>query len=578
MQWGRVRGWLTGMPVFPDDVPELADGRVTLRAHRADDVPRLVQFANDPLSRRGVRLPDPYGEAEGHAFLQTVQDGWQHGGSRQWAIEVDGLFVGSIGLHHPTAVSVEIGYGLHPDARGRGVLTAAARLLLEQVVVPSGIRTVQWRAARGNWGSRRVAWALGVRVDGTWPAGHPATDGDPDDLWFGHLDVADWTGSPAHPWHVPAALGQDDDLVRLRAWREDDAPTNEPDTALRRFMLGSAPTPAGFAEWLLARRERMADGEAVVWCIADARTDEALGGIQLHRMNQRALGASAQLAYWLHPAARGRGLVQRALEHLIEHAFTPAAAGGLGLRRIGAGTDAANVASAAVLLGAGFRQTGAGRQVLTYDDGSIGDETSFELLVTDEREAARRRARPTPVLRTDRLVLRPWSAADAPDSDPEPDAAAAATMGSEPRPPRTDFEAWLARVRTRALDGTSVRWCITDAQTDRPLGSISVRGLGEPTRSGTIGYWLYPAARGHGYTSEALRAVVDHAFSSEGLAVDRLAGETVAGNHASMLTLADAGFRQWGEDHGSFVTADGTVRDSAYFELLRSEYEGGETI
>lgn len=558
------------MPVFPDDVPECTDGAVTLRAHRESDLPRIVEFASDPRSRAGVPLPSPYGVEQAREFLDKVRATWESGKREgSWAIEIDGQWAGSINLHPRASGTSEIGYGVHPDARGRGVTTAAARLLVTHAFDDLGLRTLVWRAARGNWASRRVAWALGFTLDGTWPATHPGADGSVTGTWFGHLH-ADAPRSPQLPWWEPTVL--DGNGVRLRPWRDTDAPDETLDAPLSRFMLGSAPSADDFGEWLLGRRERMAGGEAIVWCITDAETDRALGGIQLFRMNLPMLRDTAMLAYWLQPSARGKGRVSAALELLVPHAFSAAADGGLGLRRIGVNADVANLASQRVLRAGGFRAIGTVTGLPAYDDGSVSDEIEFELLATDDRESQRRVEVPVPTLRTTRLVLRAWSDQDAPDHEPAPDVQAASAMGIEPRPPATRYVSWLLRERSDALEGASIRWCILDAETERPLGAIGVRGLGSPLRSGTVSYWLYDEGRGRGLAAEALKAVVDHTFSSDGLGLERLDAATVDGNHASMLTLAAAGFRQYGQDHASFMAHDGTVTDTAYFELLAVEH------
>jgi RimJ/RimL family protein N-acetyltransferase len=508
-------------------------------------------------------------------FFAQVRATWEAGTHQgAWAIEVDGGWAGSINLHPRAPGTSELGYGAHPDVRGRGVVTAAARLLAAHAFDDLGVQTLVWRAARGNWASRRVAWALGFTQDGTWPATHPGPGDTVTGTWLGHLHATE-PRRPQVPWREPAMLKGKG--IRLRPWRDTDAPDEPLDDALRRFMLGSAPSTEGFVEWLLRRRERMADGEAVVWCIADAASDRALGGIQLFRMHLPMLRGSAMLAYWLQPSARGRGTAAAALDLMVSHAFSPVADGGLGLRRIGAQVDVDNLPSHRLLHEGGFRVVGTVSGLPSYDDGSVSDETEFELLATDDREMQRRTAVPAPVLRTRRLVLRAWSERDAPEQEPGADAQAAAAMGIEPRPPAAGYDRWLTRERRLDLEGTSIRWCIADAETDRPLGSMSIRGLGTPLRSGTIGYWLYDAARGNGFAGEALKAVVDHAFSADGLNLRRLDAATVDGNHPSMLTLAGAGFRQYGQDHGSFVTADGSVCDTAYFELLLAEHRGEET-
>lgn len=557
------------MPVFPDDVPVFTDGTVTVRAHQESDLPRIVEFAVDPRSRAGVPLPSPYGMEQAREFFAQVRATWESGTDQgAWAIEVDGRWAGSINLHPRMPGTAELGYGVHPDVRGRGVVTAAARLLVAHAFDDLGLSTLVWRAARGNWASRRVAWELGFTLDGTWPATHHGPDDSPVGTWFGHLHATD-PRAPRLPWREPVVL--ESDAIRLRPWRGGDTP-DAPDRALSRFMLGSAPTPEGYAEWLLARRERMAGGEAVVWCIADAATDRPLGGIQLFRMNIPMLRGSAQLAYWLQPASRGHGHLSEALDLVVAHAFSPVDAGGLGLRRLGANVDVANLPSQRVLRTGGFRAIGTASGLPSYEDGSVSDETEFELLATDDRAAQRRFAILAPELRTARLVLRSWGEGDAPDEEPALDTEAAGAMGIEPRPPAAGYDRWLAQDRLDDLEGTAVGWCVADAATDRPLGSIGVRGLGTPLRSGTVGYWLYADARGHGYATEALKAVVDHAFSPDGLDLLRLDAATVDGNHASMLTLAAAGFRQYGQDHGSFTAYDGSTTDTAYFELLAAEH------
>jgi len=416
-------------------------------------------------------------------------------------------------------------------------------------------------------------WSLGFTVDGMWPGTHHAPDGGVTGTWFGHLH-ADESREPRLPWREPATL--DGERVRLRPWTGADAPDEPLDAELSRFMLGSAPSADGFAEWLLGRRERMAEGEATVWCVADRATDRALGGIQLFRMHLPMLRDSAMLAYWLQPSARGSGLLAEALDLVVAHAFAPAGDGGLGLRRLGANVDLENLPSQRVLRTGGFRAIGTVTGLPAYDDGSVSDETEFELLSTDDREAHRRFAIPIPTLHTQRLLLRAWGEHDAPDEEPAPDAQAAAFMGIEPRPPAATYRRWLARERCDDLKGNSVRWCITDQETGRPLGSVTIRGLGGPLRSGTVGYWLYDESRGRGVAAEALKAVVEHAFSPDGLDLLRLDAATVDGNHASMLTLATAGFRQYGQDHGSFTAFDGTITDTAYFELLATEHRGEE--
>ncbi|MFS0712706.1 GNAT family N-acetyltransferase [Microbacterium sp. 2P01SA-2] len=60
-----------------------------------------------------------------------------------------------------------------------------------------------------------------------------------------------------------------------------------------------------------------------------------------------------------------------------------------------------------------------------------------------------------------------------------------------------------------------------------------------------IGFWMSAAARGHGYLSEAARAVIDFGFG-EPLALARIEWRAIAGNVASARTARRLGFRYEG--------------------------------
>lgn len=84
------------------------------------------------------------------------------------------------------------------------------------------------------------------------------------------------------------------------------------------------------------------------------------------------------------------------------------------------------------------------------------------------------------------------------------------------------------------------------------IGGIGFKG---PPRDGVveIGYGLAPSARGHGYATEALRAIVDLA---ETLEITTVRADTDLDNTASQRVLEKAGFTAIRED-----------TDARYFEL-----------
>ena len=79
----------------------------------------------------------------------------------------DEVVVGGIGFHGPPSGHVvEVGYGVAPDARGRGVATQALLLLLEVAAGLDGVRRVVGRTEESNVASQRVMMAAGMQLVG----------------------------------------------------------------------------------------------------------------------------------------------------------------------------------------------------------------------------------------------------------------------------------------------------------------------------------------------------------------------------------------------------------------------------
>lgn len=540
-------------------VPLLRGEGVALRGHSSRDVPAIVAMCTDERMRRFVPLPSPYGEPQAIAFLDSVVAGWRDDSILDWAIDVDGQFAGSVNLKLVAPGTREIGFSLHPAYRGQGLMTRAVRAMLDYAYDGLGLGTVLWRAAVGNWASRRVAWANGFSIDGTWPASHPVTEGVAG-TWLGHRHATD-PPEPRLPWWEPAVL--EGDGIRLRPWRESDAAVQTDDEATVRFWGRPAPGPGAFADVLSSQRERMAEGEAILWCIAATEDDRAIGGIQLINLARRDRLGGGRAAYWLHPSARGRGALAKALELLIPHAF-----GDLGLQRLEAGVDQENRGSLRVLRRAGFRVVGTEKGALTYGGSGAHDAVQFELSASDDRAAQRVSPRIAPVLSTERLTLRPWRADDAPRPGQERDAVSERFMPANAQPgPAMPWPEWFARSERLTDAGEHLTWCIADGETDEPLGNVTLFGFDENIKGNAeLGYWLHTTARGHGYLGEAVEEVVGWAFADGGFT--RLHAGTDSDNIASQNVLRKAGFKHWGDDRANWTRMDGTASDGTFFELL----------
>jgi [ribosomal protein S5]-alanine N-acetyltransferase len=106
--------------------------KVRLREWRRSDLEDLVRFANNSNIAKFMtdQFPYPYEEDNGRYFIQMTQS---HHPQRIFAIDVDGVAVGSIGIHPQNDIhrkNAELGYWLAEEYWGRGILS----MLLPEVV------------------------------------------------------------------------------------------------------------------------------------------------------------------------------------------------------------------------------------------------------------------------------------------------------------------------------------------------------------------------------------------------------------------------------------------------------------
>jgi len=359
---------------FPDQVPVLVDraAGVLLRAHQPSDLPRIVEQCRDPDSVRFTTAPVPdggYSLADAEAYLRLVAIGWRTGSQLSWAVERNerpGVFCGSIDLRLEGNGLAEVGYGLHPAARGRRLMSTALRLVRDHAFDAAGLQTLRWQAMEGNWPSRRVAAQAGFRFEGRVRR-LLVHRGEWLDGWVATLTAED-SRTPA-PWLDPPVLSSG--ALRLRPFTETDADrVAEASADLRtQHWLVSLPRRYGRADalaYLEQVRELGATGLAYTWCVADATDDRCLGAVSLDGFG--GYSRRAEIGYWSHPAARGRGVTTEAVRLVTAHAESRLRVESL-LIRVAAG----NAASRQVATAAGYRRVGVLPGAEPLGDGSRDD-------------------------------------------------------------------------------------------------------------------------------------------------------------------------------------------------------------
>lgn len=366
---------------FPDSVPVLTDGVVRLRAHGEPDLDRIAEQSNDPASVRWTQVPRDYTVAMAREWIDAIATGWDEGGDQLWAIEEvadpQGRFLGTIDLRPRAAGRAEIGYGLHPEARGRGFMARALKLVC-QYWFDAGGKRVDWYAERGNFASWGPARAAGFEFLTTLPEHVAHGEGGLVDAWFATLGRDD-PMEPRSAWITPPVLEADG--IRVRPWRDSDGKDIEAPNHPSHWVPARAiPTTDSWDDWLVRRRLVMARGSSFNWCIADAETDAALGEVLVFVHDGAILDSdTAELGYYLYPSARGRGAAKAAARLAVQHAFASKDEGGAGLRRLVAETAADNAASNAVLESLGFTKWGH-EAAAQAPDGSVGPADHWEFL------------------------------------------------------------------------------------------------------------------------------------------------------------------------------------------------------
>jgi RimJ/RimL family protein N-acetyltransferase len=287
-------------------------------------------------------------------------------------------------------------------------------------------------------------------------------------------------------------------------------------------------------------------------------------------------GDDASIGYGLHPSARGRGTMSRAVRVLAAHAFGHGP-WGRPLARIHWRAIAGNWASRRVAWATGFTfhgtLTGTHRNRMDPEGPGL-DSWHGSLGVGDPMGPKIPWFEP-PDLAGRVIRLRPWRDEDidgieARDGDPGHWIPSHAVLGKEM------FPRWLLAGRLRMSEGTAIEWCIADTETDRVLGAAVLFSRFGPMTGDVaeLGYQLNPSARGRGAGKEAARLAVTYATTAKsdgGLGLRRLVAETAADNAASNKILTSVGFAPFGREHEVDPLPDGTYGDGLHWEWLRPQ-------
>lgn len=172
--------------------PVLRTPRLTLRPMTLDDAADLAARRSDQTTAEYQGWPTPYPLERAVALIEGMiaRGGTTLGGWSQLACvrNEDGVTVGDMALHLDDAGhNGEIGYTLHPWARGKGYATEASLAVLEYGFEVWGLHRFEASIDPRNDASRRVLERLGFRHEGTLIESYWLGDTVTDDARFGLL-------------------------------------------------------------------------------------------------------------------------------------------------------------------------------------------------------------------------------------------------------------------------------------------------------------------------------------------------------------------------------------------------------
>jgi ribosomal-protein-alanine N-acetyltransferase len=176
-----------------------------------------------------------------------------------------------------------------------------------------------------------------------------------------------------------------------------------------------------------------------------------------------------------------------------------------------------------------------------------------------------------PVLETARLVLRPYTLADAGrvrlmcnDWD------IASTTLALPHPyPEGAAEQWISTHAESFRQGTEVVLAVTLQPGGQVIGSMGL-SINKHHQRGELGYMIARDQWNQGYCTEAARAMLGYGFRTPGL--NRIQAMHFPRNPASGRVMRKLGMTREGLLR-QYVANRGTFEDVEIYSMLRSEFE-----
>ena len=142
-------------------------GAIVLRPLREEDIEPIFNACQDPTISAFTRVPYPYDRELAEEFVRGSDIAYRAHQGVVFAIEYQGAFAGTIGLHsiQLTDHCAEIGYWIEKSHREKGIATEAVKALLNFALNIAEFRRIEAMADFDNFASQRVMERAGMVRD-----------------------------------------------------------------------------------------------------------------------------------------------------------------------------------------------------------------------------------------------------------------------------------------------------------------------------------------------------------------------------------------------------------------------------
>ncbi len=124
---------------------------------------------------------------------------------------------------------------------------------------------------------------------------------------------------------------------------------------------------------------------------------------------------------------------------------------------------------------------------------------------------------------------------------------------------------WLNK-KSRKKSLETIAFCIVPKDENKAVGIVDIYDIDKRDKKAKIGYWIGKRYRGKGFTSEAVKGVLNLAFDK--LKLNKVSADTLIDNYSSNALLGKLGFRRIGIKKKDKVI-NGKALDCFAWEIIK---------